>query len=173
ISLALGHRIDAAFIFAVLLINAAIGTFQERRADLGMEALQRLILIRTHVRRDGALTLVDAAELVPGDIVESGMAVPADLRIIESRGLQADESLLSGESLPVAKQAEELVAVDAGLGDRPTMLHAGTTVVEGRAVGLVVATGLATALGEIQKSLGAATAAAPPPLVLRLARLTR
>jgi len=101
------------------------------------------------------------------------MSVPADLRLLESHSLQADESLLSGESLPAAKDAGARVAEEAGLGDRPNMLHAGTTVVEGRAVALVVATGLATALGEIQASLGAAEHAAPPPLVLRLARLTR
>ena len=174
-SLALGHRVDAAFIFAVLLINATIGTVQERRADRGMAALERLIRHSARVRRDGALRTVDAAELVPGDVVEleSGMAVPADLRLLEAHALQADESLLSGESLPAAKDAEAAVAEDSGLGDRPTILHAGTTIVEGRAVGLVVATGLATALGEIQASLGDAAGAAPPPLVLRLARLTR
>ena len=171
----LAHRVDAAFIFVVLLINATIGSVQERRADRGMAALEHLIRHSARVRRDGMLCTIDAAELVPGDVVEleSGMAAPADARLLESHSLQVDESLLSGESLPVAKDAEAEVAEDAGLGDRPNMLHAGTTVVEGRAVALVVATGLATALGEIQASLRASEGAAPPPLVLRLARLTR
>jgi len=173
-SLALGHSLDAAFIFAVLLINATIGLVQERRADLGMAALEQLIRRTARVRRDGAVRLVDAGELVPGDVVEleSGMAVPADLRLIHASALRADESLLSGESLPAAKHSKAEVGVRAGLGDRPTMLHAGTTVVEGRAVCLVVAIGFATALGQIQASLGRGEAAAPPPLVLRLGRLT-
>lgn len=174
VSLALGHGADALFIAAVLLINAMIGSIQEHRAETSMAALRRLIRQSARVRRDGTAALVDARELVVGDIVEieSGMAVAADLRLLWTSGLRANESTLSGESLAVSKDAGATVRGDAGLGDRPNMLHAGTTIEEGRAVGLVVATGLATALGEISRSLRSAPAA-PPPLVLRLERFSR
>ena len=174
VSLLAREPTDAAFIAAVLLINAVIGTVQERRAESSAAALQKLIRHTARGHRDGRVTLLDARELVPGDIVEveSGVAVPADLRLLSSSGLLADESTLTGESLPARKDALVEVPAAAGLGDRPTMLHAGTTVFEGRGVGLVVATGTATALGHIQSSL-LATSAPPPPLVLRLHRLAR
>ena len=174
VSLAISDATDAGFIAAVLLINAAIGTVQEHRAQAGAAALQKLIRHMARVRRDGQVALVDARDLVAGDIVEmeSGMAVPADIRLLASQQLMADESTFSGESLPVAKDATAEVAEGAGLGDRPTMLHAGTSVTEGRGVGVVVATGTATALGGIQSSL-LESAAPPPPLLLRLQRLAR
>lgn len=174
VSLLVGEHVDAAFIFAVLLINALIGTTQESRAETSMEALQKLVRNTARARRGGVLTTIDAGDLVPGDIVEveSGVAVSADIRLIESSGLLVDESTFSGESLAVAKDAGAVVKGAAGLGDRPTMLHAGTTVVEGRGTGVVVATGRATALGNIEASLRGSLAA-PPPLVLRLERLAR
>lgn len=174
VSLGIGHPTDAAFIGAVLLINAVIGTFQESRAATSAAALQKLIRHTARVHRDATIQLLDARDLVPGDIVEveSGMAVPADVRLIRSSNLTADESTFSGESLPVSKDAEAKVGSDAGVGDRPTMLHAGTTIVAGRGLGVVVATASATALGRIQSSLveGAAPA---PPLLLRLRKLAR
>ena len=174
VSLFVGELTDAAFIGVVLLINAVIGTFQESRAEASAEALQKLIRHTARVKRDGQTVLLDARELVPGDIVEleSGMSVPADIRLLKSSNLFADESTFSGESLPVAKDAEAKVPSDAGLGDRPTMLHAGTSVSEGRGTGVVVATGLATALGGIGSSLKE-SAAPPPPLLLRLHTLAR
>ena len=174
VSFAVGEASDSGFIAAVLLINAIIGTIQEHRAEAGTAALQKLIRHTARARRDGGTALVEAGDLVPGDIVEleSGMAVPADIRLIASRQLLADESTFSGESLPVAKDAAADVAEGAGLGDRPTMLHAGTSVTEGRGVGVVVATGTATALGGIQSSL-LESAAPPPPLLRRLQRLAR
>lgn len=174
ISLALGHLTDAGFIAVVLILNAVIGTVQERRAEASMSALATLIRHSARVRRDGAVREVDAAEVVPGDVaeLESGMAVPADIRLLSSSGLLADESLLSGESMPAAKDAGAIVDVSASLADRPTMLHAGTTISEGRGTGCVVATGLTTELGRIQASLNR-SASAPPPLVLRLQTLSR
>lgn len=175
VSVAIGHLTDAAFIGVVLLVNALIGTFQEGRAEASAAALQKLIRQMARVRRDGRIGQLDARELVAGDIVEveSGMAVPADVRLIRSStNLTADESTFSGESLPVRKNACADVGFDAGLGDRPTMLHAGTTISEGRGSGVVVATGSATALGQIESSL-VGSAAPPPPLVLRLRRLAR
>ncbi|MGZ8348051.1 MAG: HAD-IC family P-type ATPase, partial [Allosphingosinicella sp.] len=166
--------LDAAFIAVVLLLNAAVGTVQEHRAASSMAALDSLIQHKARVRRDGHVHEADAGDLVPGDIVEmeSGMAVPADLRLLSSRALFADESMLSGESLAVRKEAEAEVDRSAMLADRPTMLHAGTLVAEGRGSGVAVATGAQTELGLIQASLGASLAT-PPPLVLRLQRLSR
>lgn len=174
VSIALGHVTDAGFIAVVLALNALVGTVQEHRAAVSMDALGRLIRLRARVRRDGLVHEVEAGEVVPGDIVEmeSGMAVPADVRLLSSHGLLADESLLSGESLPAAKDAGARLGADAGLADRATMLHAGSTISQGRGIGVVVATGLRTELGRIQASLDQA-AAEPPPLLLQLRGLAR
>jgi Ca2+-transporting ATPase len=174
VSIVLGHLTDAGFIAVVLMLNALVGTVQEHRAAASMDALGRLIRLRARVRRDGVAQEVEAAELVPGDLVEleSGMAVPADLRLLSATGLMADESLLSGESLAVAKDAGARIAEAAGLADRATMLHAGSTVSQGRATGIAVETGLGTELGRIQRSLDGSSAQ-PPPLLLQLQRLAR
>jgi Ca2+-transporting ATPase len=174
LSLAMGEGIDALFIAIVLLLNALIGTVQEGRAGASAEALRRLVRQTARVERDGIICEVDAAELVPGDLVhvESGAGVPADIRLMTASALQADESLLTGEALPASKHATVAVAADAPLGDRLTMLHAGTAVVSGRATGVVVAIGQRTELGKIDASLRD-TLPAPPPLMLYLARLSR
>ena len=174
ISLGLRHLTDAGFIAVVLLLNAIIGTVQERRAATSMDALDKLIRHKARVRRDGLVHEVEAMEVVPGDVVEleSGMAVPADARLLSSNGLLADESLLSGESLSVAKDAGARLPAAAGLADRLTMLHAGTTISQGRGTGVVVATGFQTELGLIQASLDQ-SAAVPPPLLLQLRTLAR
>ena len=174
ISISLGHLTDAGFIAIVLLLNAIVGTVQEHRAATSMDALDNLIRHMARVRRDGLIHEVEAVEVVPGDVaeLESGMAVPADVRLLSSNGLLADESLLSGESLPVAKDAGAEIAAAAGLADRITMLHAGTTISEGRGTGVVVATGFQTELGRIQASMEQ-SAAKPPPLLLQLRTLAR
>lgn len=174
VSLVMGHPLDAAFIGAVLLVNAVLGAVQEGRAQTSMAALERLIRLDTRVRRAGRSRIVDASGLVVGDIVEleGGMAVPADLRLVSAVNLTVNEALLTGESLPVAKDAVSVSAPDAGLGDRPGIAHAGTLAETGRAVGLVVATGSATDLGRIAASLDQAPAT-PPPLMLRVERLAR
>ena len=174
VSLMVGHLTDAGFIAVVLLLNALVGTVQEHRAAASMDALGRLIRHQARVLRDGIVHEIEAAEVVPGDIaeVESGTAVPADLRLLSSNGLFADESLLSGESLPASKNAAAGIGAEAGLADRTTMLHAGTTISQGRGSGIVVATGLRTELGRIEASLDRSTAE-PPPLLLQLRGLAR
>ena len=174
VSLLLREWSDAAFIFAVLLLNAGIGSYQEFSAERAAQALRSLVILRTRAIRAGDVVEIDAQNLVLGDIVllEPGDKVPADLRLIESRNLTIDESLLTGESLPVEKAAHVLLTPDAPLAERRTMVFAGTLVTTGRTRGLVVATGLDTQLGSIATTvLGKRTARAP--LLVRMERFTR
>jgi Ca2+-transporting ATPase len=173
VSLFLQEFSDAGFIFLVLLINAIIGTWQEYTAQRSAEALSKLVAMRARVYRDGDTRVVDAEDLVPGDIVllESGVKVPADLRLVESHGLECNESLLTGEVLPVRKRPEAILARGCPLGDRVNLAFGGTIVTHGRARGVVVATGLATALGEIASTvLGGESS--KPPLMVRMERFT-
>jgi Ca2+-transporting ATPase len=173
VSAASGHRADAIFIVAVLLLNAGLGSTQEWRAERQARALQALIRGRAAVWRDGALRQVAAEALVPGDVVqvESGERLRADLRLLETRGLTVDESLLTGESAAIHKRAEAEVAASAALPDRLTMLHAGTTVRTGRGRAVVVATGRRTEVGRLAEALEQPEP--PPPLARRLERFTR
>lgn len=173
VSIGVGAVGDAMFIFAVLLINSIIGTIQEWKAETSAEALKSIMRVMAHVRRNGGRREVDATQLVPGDIVllESGAAVPADIRLLSTHTLRVDESLLTGESLPVRKDAETILSEGSTVADRINLLHAGTSVLDGRAVGVVCRTGSATEVGKIAESL--ALEAAKPPLVIRLEQLTR
>ena len=173
VSLLLQDWADAGFIFAVLLINAGIGAFQEFSAERAADALRGLVTQRARVERDGVAHEIDAEEVVLGDVVllESGAQVPADLRLLVEHNLTVDESLLTGESLPVAKNSTTVLERDSPLGDRVNMAFAGTLAATGRARGIVVATGLDTELGRIAASvLGAAPP--KPPLLVRMERFT-
>jgi magnesium-transporting ATPase (P-type) len=174
LSAALGDLPDTGFILAVLILNAAVGATQEWRAEDRAQSLRAMLRQHASVRRDGARLEIDAAELVPGDIVlvESGMQVPADLRLIEARGLSIDEALLTGESTPVDKDAVALAAADASVADRSDMLHAGSIALAGRGVGVATATGLATELGRIARAL-TESEATEPPLMARMRAFTR
>ena len=174
VSLAIGEFTDAAFIFIVLQVNAIIGAIQESRAAASAEALDTLVPHRAVVRRDDVRAEIDGVSLVPGDIVEiaAGAAVPADIRLLRQRDLKIDESLLTGESTPVTKSHDAILPPDAVLGDRTTLLHAGSTVLTGRALGVTVRTGLHTEIGRIAEAMAAAEAP-PPPLVGRLERFSR
>jgi calcium-translocating P-type ATPase len=147
---ALQHWVDTGVILSVVLANAVIGFVQEGKAEAAMAAIRNLLAPHAAVLRDGHRMTVDGAELVPGDIVllEAGDKVPADLRVLQARGLAVEEAILTGESVPVEK-SEAPVAVDAVLGDRRSMLWSGTLVTQGTARGLVVATGPATEIGRI------------------------
>lgn len=173
LSALLGHLSDAGFIAVVLLVNGSIGFWQEWRAETRVRALKSLVRGRIPVWRDGVLAPRDIEQLVPGDIVqlESGLKVPADLRLIEDEALEADESLLTGESLPVAKQADLPVAATAALGDRSTMLFAGTLVRSGRGRAVVAFTGRRSEIGRL--SLAMQVAGNPPPLLRRMETFTR
>ena len=145
-----GEYLDGGAIVVVIFLNAAIGFTTELRAIRSMEALEKLNEITARVLRDGGVSEVDASELVPGDIIilEGGDLITADCRLIEASKLQANESALTGESMPVDKQVES-VAGEAILAERPSMLFKGTEVVRGSAVALVTATGMKTEIGEI------------------------
>ena len=164
VSIVIGEFSDAAFIGAVLLINAIIGTIQEYSAQKSADALQKLVTTNVQVLRDGETYEVNSEKIVPGDIVllESGARVPADIRLLNCHDLEIDESLLTGESLAVGKNHNMILDADTVLGDRVNMAYAGTMVNRGRGRGVVVATALHTELGRIAESvLGKAHAKAP------------
>ncbi|OGR49165.1 MAG: ATPase [Elusimicrobia bacterium GWA2_51_34] len=172
-SLFIGESTDAVFIFAVILLNALIGAFQELKAEKSAAALQKLLRIKTRILRDGAPVILDASELVPGDIVmlESGNKVPADVRLLRVNGLSADESLLTGESVTVDKNILP-VEEKTGISGRTCMAFAGSTVMSGRGTGIVASTGLFTEVGKIAQSV-ASTESAKPPLVIRMEKFSR
>jgi len=149
--------VEALVIAAIVVANALLGFWQERRATAAVAALQQMAATRATVRRDGDVVSVANSELVPGDVVllAEGDAVGADCRLVEAVAFQAAEAPLTGESEPVAKQTEPVPA-DAALGDRTNMAFNGTAVVRGRAVGVVVATGMATEIGRIASLLDTA-----------------
>ena len=173
ISLAFGHFGDGWFIGAVLVLNAIIGTTQEWQAESSALALRKLMAPFTVVRREGERQRLAARELVPGDaiLLTGGDAVPADARLIQSSRLQVDESLLTGESASVYKQADLLLPAETSLAERRNLVHAGTLVVEGQAQAVVCRIGLETEVGRIARSLiGRST---PPPLLVQLEHFTR
>jgi Ca2+-transporting ATPase len=173
LSLWMGDLVEAGAILVVLLVNALIGYVNEVGAEQSMAALRKLARTRARVRREGREAEIDAAELVPGDVVllEAGDMVPADLRLVETVDLQADESALTGESAPVEKSTAP-VAASAVLGDRVNMAFRGTAITRGSGTGVVVAIGRQTQIGEIA-DLVAGAEAESTPLERRLDRLGR
>lgn len=163
--------LEGSAIIAVIFINASIGFVTELKAVRSMEALRRLGSVKTRVRRDGQTIEVPANNLVPGDIVlvEGGDVVSADIRLIEASKLQADESALTGESLPVGKAVAALDA-KTPLAERTNMLFKGTAVTRGSGEGVVVGTGMMTELGRIS-SLVEEAEDETTPLEKRLNRL--
>jgi len=172
VAAAVGSTVEALAIVAALLVNTGVGFAMEWRATRAMESLRRMGTAQVHVRRDGRVHRVSADVLVPGDIVllEAGDALVADLRLVESNRLQCNESALTGESVAVDKIAEPLPEDDLPLAERRNMAFAGTGVTQGSGAGVVVATGLATELGEIAR-LVSSTDDTDTPLERRLDRL--
>jgi len=167
----IGDLADTLVILLIVLLNAAIGFWQEWRADQALSALQRMAAPRATVMRAGGQRHVVATEhLVPGDVVllEAGNLVPADLRLHEVAQMRVDESALTGESVTVEKTHQHLPLEVSALGDRINMAYKGTLVTHGRGAGLVVATGAHTELGQVAGLLNGAASRATP-LQLRLA----
>ena len=142
---------DAIAILLIVVLNAFLGFYQERRAEAALDALQRLSAPNARLRRDGKVVVVPAAEVVPGDILEleAGDAIAADARLVQTIDLATEEAALTGESSASVKDAMAPVAVDAPLGDRVTMVFTGTTVMRGKGRAVVTATGTRTELGRI------------------------
>lgn len=174
VSIAIGEYTDAYFIIGILMLNATIGTVQEWSAEKNAASLQKLLVITAHLKREGHITDVDATELVPGDVVilESGLRVPADIRLVETHKLKVDESLLTGESKEINKEAHQIIEEGVPLGDRKNMVFAGSTVITGRGLGVVTNTGGETELGEIAHVLST-TESEKPPLLIRIERFAR
>lgn len=142
---------DAIIILVVVVLNAAFGVYQEGQAEAAIEALKSMSSPLARVRRDGHVSEVDSKELVPGDIVmlEAGDVVPADMRLLEAASLKIEEAALTGESVPVEKDASAEITEDAGIGDRVNMAYQNSNVTYGRGMGVVTNTGMFTEVGHI------------------------
>ena len=172
ISALLGDRVEAAAILAIVILNATLGVVQERRAEQALAALKKLATPEAQVVRDGQRQSVSSTKLVPGDIVllEAGNYIPADIRLLEAANLRIEEAALTGESVPVQKDANIRLEAEIPLGDRKNTTFMGTLVSYGRGRGVVVSTGMHTQIGLIAEMLQAVENE-PTPLQKRLDQL--
>jgi Ca2+-transporting ATPase len=152
VAMFVGDFVEAGAVFAVVMINAAIGFFMELGAVRSMEALREMTRVEAKVLRDGEITVIPAVDIVPGDIlaVESGDMIAADARVFRSSKLESDESILTGESMPIDKNREP-VDEDTVLADRTCMLYKGTSVTRGTARAIVAETGMQTEIGRVSR----------------------
>ena len=146
--------VDAAIIFAVVVLNGLLGFIQEGRAEKALDSIRNMLSAEARTVRGGETRMLPAEQLVPGDVVllESGDKIPADLRLVEAKNLRTEEAALTGESVPAEKNTDA-VSDNATVGDRECMAFSGTMVVSGRATGVVVTTGSETELGRINQLL--------------------
>jgi len=168
----LGEVVDAIAIIAIVVINAFLGFFQERKAEKSLDALKELSAPQVMVLREGSWVKVLSKEVVPGDIIKfsSGDRIGADVRLIEANSLEIEESALTGESVPVSKYTDTLTIPNPGIGDMENMAFMGTLVTRGNGVGVVVGTGMKTAMGQIAGLLQSAETM-ETPLQRRLEQL--
>lgn len=168
----LGEYTDAVTIIAIVIINAILGFVQEFRAEKSLQALKEMTAPNAKVIRNGRLSIIHAADVVPGDIVilEAGDRVPADIRLIESNELYTEESALTGESVPVSKKVDTIHEDNLPLGDQKNIAFMGTLIARGTGNGVVIATGMATEMGKIA-DLIQTTDEAETPLQRRLEQL--
>ena len=150
-----GELFEPAMILLIVILNAVMGVYQEGKAEKALDALKNMSAPHARVIRDGKETVIDAAQLVPGDIIrlEAGDFVPADCRLLQSAGLKSEESALTGESVPSEKDAEAEVAENAPIGDRTNMIFSGCSITYGTATAVVTATGMDTEMGKIANLL--------------------
>jgi potassium/sodium efflux P-type ATPase len=173
VTAAMGHWVDSGVIAAAVLLNAVVGFIQEGKAERSLQAIRRLLSPHAVVVRDGRQQDIDAADLVPGDVVllASGDSLPADVRLLQAHNLHVDESVLTGESVPVAKH-DDPVDAGAAIGDRRCMGYAGTLVTQGQGRAVVVATGASTEMGRIGRMI-ASVEQGTTPLLARMAVFAR
>jgi len=173
LSFFIGELVDALFIVVVILLDSILGTIQEWKAEKSAESLQNLIKVEANVLRNGKEIVVEAENLVIGDIVvlDSGDKVPADMRIINSNNLSVNEAILTGESIPSEKD-EKIINEDKQTLERSNMLFAGTTVTRGRAIGIVIATGIDTEIGGITNQV-LLTEKSKAPITIRMEQFTK
>lgn len=169
-----GFPADVVIILAVVLINAILGVFQESKAEKAIEALQEISGATTKVIRDGRQFTIKSEDLVIGDIIvlEAGDAVPADARLIECASIKAEESALTGESVPVSKTDEIIDTENVSLGDRKNMVYMGSVIVYGRGKAIVTQTGMDTEMGKIATALTNAQEG-KTPLQIKLSQLSK
>ncbi len=163
---------EPLLILFIVVLNAIVGVYQENKAEKSLEALQKMTTPTSRVIRDGSEQIVDTSNLVPGDIVklEAGDFIPADCRLVEANVLKSDESILTGESVPVDKQADAIVAENEPLGDRINMVYSGCVLTNGTAIAVVTDTGMHSEVGKIAGLLDVADES-KTPLQERLAKL--
>ncbi len=158
-----GDITDTIIILIIVVLNAIVGFVQEYKAEKAMEALKKIAAFQAQVIRNGETFTISAAELVPGDLVllEAGNVVPADIRLIETHSLRIDEAALTGESVPAEKTDKVLTEEDLPIGDRLNLAFKSTLITNGRAKGIVIATGMLTEIGLIAKMLQQAESVTP------------
>ena len=168
-----GHWIDTALILLVVVFNAVIGYVQEGQAENALAGIRQMLSATATARRDGEWVVVDAEDLVPGDLVRLGAGdrVPADVRLLRATDLQVEEAALTGESVPSDKQTDPVDA-DAGIGDRSSMAFSGTLVTAGTARGVVTGTGQRTEIGKINTMVAEVETLATP-LTRAMARFSK
>jgi len=149
----IGELIDTAVILGVVIANTTIGFIQEGKAESSIEALEKMMVPECTVLRDGEKKSILARELVPGDVVilGSGAQVPADLRLFRVKNLHADEAALTGESVPVSKSVEDIIASEIPPADQKCIAFSGTFITEGSGQGIVIATSENTEMGKLQR----------------------
>lgn len=169
-----GDMVETLIILAIVVLNAGMSIIQEGKAEDSVKALQQMSAPNAKVFRDGRITSVPSAELVPGDIVqlETGDIVPADIRLLDSQNLSSDESSLTGESVPVDKNAELTYSDEIEIGDRDNYVHSSSIVTRGRAIGVVATTGHDTEIGKIATNIQT-TESDASPLQTKLAKLSK
>ena len=173
VSFLIKEKVDAIAILFIILVDLILGTYQEWKANKNVEALTKLIEVKTKVLRNGIAKEIDASELVVGDIVllTSGDKISADMRLIESSNLSVDESILTGESTSVEKD-KGTINKDVILAERKNMLYAGTNILTGRAKAIVTATGINTEIGEIASKVNN-TKETKSPLTIRMEKFSK
>ena len=156
--------IDSIIILAIVLVNAITGMIQESRAEKAIEALKKLSAPKARVIREGREREIHSEDLVPGDLVllETGDMVPADIRLVKAESCKAEESALTGESVPALKDDGMVCAQQAALGDRKNMLFSGTSIAQGQALGIVTAVGMYTQMGRVAGMIDRETAPETP-----------